>query len=94
MIRTYPREAWVLQPSFKPVKVVLVKKYDSWSGEDIGDFSDKGKLYSPESMFDSKEKAIEEGRNRCAKISADLDKRTDNLCKKIATLDKAEGVKP
>ena len=88
--RTYPRKVWVLQPSFKPVEVMIVEKYKTWGNEDWGDLTEKSKRYLPKDMFDSKEAAIKEGRARCVLMQADLDKRTDNLCKKIAALDKAE----
>ena len=90
--RTYPRDVWVLQPSFKPVQITVTKKYGSYTNYDYGDLSDKGKLYAPESMFESKGAAIADGRERCAKLRADLEKREENLCKKIAALNKAEGI--
>ena len=88
--RIYPRNVWVLQPSLKPVEVTVIEKYKSWGGEYDGDLTAKGKLFSVESMFDSKEDAIKAGRYRCAAIRSDIDKREETLRKKIAALDKAE----
>lgn len=88
--RTYPYLGWILQPSFKPVQIELVKKYDSYSTVDYGDMVASGKLYRVNELFPSKAAAIAEGRARVKKQQADLDKKQASLQKRITALDKAE----
>ena len=89
--RVYPRTVWVLQPSLKPVAVEVVKKAYENSMYDYGDETTAGKCYGLIDMYESKDAAIQAGRDACLKTQADIDKRTENLRKKIAVLDKAEG---
>lgn len=89
--RSYPRKVWVLQPSFKPVEITVVGQYASWSRDDYGDTSDKGKTYPVDSMHKTLDLAVAHGRLECERIRADIEKRTENLSKKIAALDKAAG---
>lgn len=85
----YPYQAWVLQPSFKPVEVTIASKYSSFGSVDYGDVSDSGKLYHRSEICKSLEDAIALGRskleatrNRIAKLQASHDK-------KLAALNKA-----
>lgn len=89
--RIYPRTVWVLQPSFKPVAVEVVKPYHSWGNEDHGDITEKGKRYGVQQMHETKEQAIAVGRAEIERLRADIAKRTETMCKRIAALDKAEG---
>lgn len=88
--RTYPRQAWVLQPSFRPKEITLVRKYSSYSSTDYGDESDTGKVYPPNAMFDTKADAIEAGHMRLNKQIATLDKQRIAIDKRAAALKKAE----
>lgn len=87
--RIYPRTVWVLQPSFKPVAVTVVKSYDSWSSDDYGDITEKGKIYAISAMHETKEEAIRIGRCEIERQHADITKRTEAMNKRIAALDKA-----
>jgi len=90
MSRTYPRQVWVLMPSFKPVEITVIEKYKSWGGEYDGDVTAVGKIYHISAIFESKEDAIKDGRERCVKMRADIAEREEKLRKKITALDKAE----
>lgn len=63
--RVYPRKVWVLMPSFKPVEVEIVQKYNTWGREDYGDLTEKGKRYSVSDMYRTKESAIASGIVKC-----------------------------
>jgi hypothetical protein len=84
--RIYPREAWVLLPSFKPKQVRVVKKYTSFGGTDYGDVTESGRCYRLDELFDSKEAAITYGRAACDKQQADLDKRQQSIQKRREAL--------
>lgn len=86
--RTYPRKAWVLTPSFKPVEVELVKQYGS-TYHDYGDLTEASKLYAPSEMHESKALAIAAGWALVEKQQAKLDKMAITLGKKRAALNKA-----
>lgn len=88
-ITEYPTTAWVLQPSFKPVKVELVKRKFSLSSPEYH-ATVTGKPYNENDLFASKQDAIAAGRAEIEKMEADLAKRRTNLDKRIAALDKAE----
>lgn len=88
--RVYPRTVWVLMPSFKPMEVEVVSDYGV-SYHDYGDVTAKGKVYAPAAMHETKKKAIAAGRAEVERVRADIAKRTDNMNKRIAALDKAEG---
>lgn len=92
MKREYPRQAWVLLPSFKPEEVTVTgpshpysTMFEDWEA------TSKGKGYHLKSLFESKAAAIENGREQIEKQRADLAKRQNTLNKRIAALDKAEG---
>lgn len=89
--RQYPRQAWVLLPSFKPKEVTITKPYGSMSSVEDWDMADSGKSYHKDSLFPSMAEAISHGRDQVEKLKADLAKRQDTLNKRIAALDKAEG---
>lgn len=89
MKRKYPRQAWMLQPSFKPVEVTVVKRPYPHSYPDLDELS-TGKTEHIESLYPTKAAAIAAGREAVAKAEADLLKRRANLDKKIKSLDKAE----
>ena len=86
--RTYPREVWVLTPSFNPKQVTVVEAYGS-SNYDYGDVTATGKLYYCETMFPTKELAVAAGWGAVAVIQAGLDKRAASLLKKRAALTQA-----
>lgn len=87
--RNYPYTAWILQPSFKPKEVELVKHYTSFGDKDYGDETASGKVYRRDEIFSSKAEAIEEGWRRVEKQQADLEKRQESLDKKKTALTKA-----
>lgn len=89
--RKYPRQAWVLTPSFKPKEVTITRVYGSWHGSEDWDVAEGGKHYHVGNLFESKAAAIANGREQISKIQADIEKRQLNLSKRIAALDKAEG---
>lgn len=89
--REYPRQVWVLTPSYKPTEVTVVQRYAAWSNHDYGDQTDKGKLYHMAHMHASKSAAIAAGREAIKKVQADINKRQENLNKRVAALDKSEG---
>jgi hypothetical protein len=80
----------VLQPSFKPVEVTFVEPYH-WLNEHRADKTKSGRAYRLEHIHPTKEAAIAHGRLELKRIRIDLDKREENLKKKTAALDKAEG---
>lgn len=87
--RIYPRKVWVLMPSYKPVEIVVYKKYESWSDTDYGDITVKGKLYDVEKMHPTKQDAIAAGLKIIELAQTDLDKRAIALTKKRDALIKA-----
>jgi hypothetical protein len=88
--RQYPRQAWVLLPSFKPKEITVEKQYKSWSGAADGDLSSTGKWYAVEGLYPTKAAAIAAGRQEINAQQTDLDKRHERIQKRIAALDKAE----
>jgi hypothetical protein len=88
--RKYPRQAWVLLPSFKPKELTIVEHCRNWGAGMDWDYADGGKAYNVDKLFDTKSDAITAGRAQIAKLQADIAKRQDTLNKRIAALDKAE----
>ena len=88
--RKYPRQAWVLLPSFKPKEVTITKQYGSWSSAEDWDLADSGKSYHKDSLFPSMSAAVAHGRAQVEKQAADIAKRQATLEKRIAALNKAE----
>ncbi len=88
-ITEYPTTAWVLQPGFKPVEVVLVKRGYDYSYPDWH-VTAKGTGYHSDKLHATKREAIAAGRAEIEKMETDLAKRRANLDKRIAALDKAE----
>lgn len=88
--RQYPRQAWVLQPSFKPKEVTVTKPYSTWNKSEEWDVTEGGKSYHKDSLFPSMSVAITNGRDLVEKQRADIAKRQATLEKRIAALDKAE----
>lgn len=88
--RTYPYQAWMLQPSFKPVEVTITKCAYAHSYSDWDELS-TGRALHINFLHPTKAAAIAAGRAAVAKAEADLVKRRQNLDKKIAQLNKAEG---
>ena len=87
--RTYPYNAWVLTPRFKPVERHFIGKYETCLSIDFGDYTSEGKMYQLHDIFPSKVAAIKEGIDRLNKQQAELDKRQQNILKRHAALDKA-----
>jgi hypothetical protein len=87
--RTYPYNAWVLTPSFKPKEVELVKPYRAFGGQDYGDLTETGKMYGVTEMFPTKRAAVQEGWRRVDKQKADLDKKLIGIAKKRKALQEA-----
>jgi hypothetical protein len=85
--RTYPRQVWVLTPSFKPKEVTVTGKYDSYI-RDYGDVTKAGKSYSVGDMYSTSQDAIAAGwasigrqRNALSALSAEIDKKVSALTK-------------
>lgn len=91
MKREYPRQAWILMPSFKTVEITITKPAHTYGTmfEDW-DWASNGKSYHIKNLYRSKEAAIEAGRQRIEELRADIAKRQATLDKRIAALDKAE----
>jgi hypothetical protein len=89
--RTYPRQAWVLQPSFKPKEVTITQPYSSWGGASEWDLAEGGKHYHHTDLHPTKAAAIAAGREKLVAAQADVDKRQATVTKRAAALDKAEG---
>jgi hypothetical protein len=87
--RTYPYDAWTLQPSFKPVRVTLVKSYGSLSFAGHWDLNEKGKSFAVSDLFPTKEAAIERGWERIHEQEAKLAKMMAGINKKRIALAKA-----
>ena len=89
--RKYPRQAWVLQPSFKPKEITIVKRAYGYSSTYSGyDEADTGKTYHTVNLFDTKAAAIAAGREQIKKLQTDIARRQETVSKRIAALDKAE----
>jgi hypothetical protein len=88
--RKYPYNAWMLQPSFKPVEVRVVKRAYLHSYHEYDEL-ESGKTVHINNLYPTKAAAIAYGRQQVEKTEADLVKRRENLNKKIAALNKAEG---
>lgn len=89
--RQYPRQAWVLLPSFKPKQVTVTSRshphscmFADW------DWADDGKSYHFEKLHPSLAAAIASGREQVTKMAADIAKRQATMERRITSLDKAE----
>lgn len=83
--KTYPYQAWVLMPSFKPKEVELVARARlDWEE------SSTGKWYHHTELHSSKAEAIAAGWEKIKIQQADIDKRRENLNKRINQLEKDE----
>ena len=87
--RTYPYNAWVLTPSFKPKEVTLVKAYRAFGGQDYGDLTETGKMYGVTEMFPTKRDAVMDGWAQVDKQKADLDKKLIGIAKRRKALQEA-----
>ena len=85
--RTYPYTAWVLTRSFVVVEVELVGP----TADGQHERSAKGKWYTPDSLFQSHEAAVEAGRARIETARAEIARRAAVLEEKSALLDKMSG---
>jgi hypothetical protein len=90
--RTYPRQVWVLTPSFKPKEVTVTGKLDSYM-RDYGDVTKAGKYYAVGDMYSTSQDAIAAGwvilerqRNALSERSAELDKKVSALTKAAKAL--------
>jgi len=89
--RQYPRQAWVLLPSFTPKKINIIEPAHAYSSMFADwDRDDTGKTYHVDKMFPSVGDAIAAGREQVVKMQADIEKRRATMEKRIASLDKAE----
>lgn len=87
--RVYPRQAWILMPSFKPKEVTVVKQYYNKDWDKL----ESGKLVNVVDLHATKAAAITAGREAVIKTQADIAKRQINLDKKVVALNKAEETK-
>lgn len=86
--QTYPFNAWVLTPSFKPKEVTITGPYISTAPDWLE--SDTRNIHHKNELYPSKAVAIAMGRELLVKQKAALEKRQANINKKHAALDKAE----
>lgn len=91
MNRSYPRDVWVLQPSFRLKQVTVVRKYSCWGSTDHGDETEGRKRYAVSEMFATREEAITAGREQLKRQQADLTKKQENLKKRLDLLDAQSG---
>lgn len=85
--KSYPYQAWVLTPGFKPKQVTLTKPYRWQSGH--GDETDSGKVYHFSEIYPDLEAAITAGWEKVDAQQADIDKRQERLDKRKTALTKA-----
>lgn len=89
--RNYPRQAWVLLPSFKPQEVTVTAPahpnstmFEDW------ECTSKGKDYHIDNLHPTLAAAIAHGRAQVEKLQADIAKRQATVNKRIAALEKAQ----
>jgi len=85
--RTYPYTAWVLTRSFVVLEVELVAQ----SADGQNERSAKGKWYAPDTLFQSPDAAVDEGRSRIQAARAEIARRAAVLEEKSALLDRMSG---
>lgn len=86
--RTYPYQAWVLMPSFKPSEVTIEGPYHKyWSHE--RDVTSSGKSYALTELYPNKDAAIDAGSILLDKQEAALSKKQANIDKRREALRKA-----
>ena len=85
--RTYPYTAWVLTRSFVVVEVQLVAP----TADGLNERSSKGKWYAPDTLFRSREAAVDAGRMRIQIARAEIARRAAVLEEKSALLDRMSG---
>lgn len=85
--RSYPYTAWVLTRSF----VVLEVELAGPTADGQYERTIKGKWYSPDTLFESYEAAVEAGRARIDMARAEIARRAAVLEEKSALLDKMSG---
>jgi hypothetical protein len=85
--KSYPYDAWVLTPSFKPKQVKFNEpcRY----GEHYGDSTESGKVYHHSEIYPDLKSAITAGWGKVEIQQADIDKRQERLDKKKIALTKA-----
>lgn len=89
-MRTYPYDAWILTPSFKPKAVRIEEKYKSYMSSEW-ELAAGGQAYSQKDLFATMEDAIEAGWERIHAQETKLAKMQDGIKKKRAALVKAAG---
>jgi len=87
--RKYPRQIWVLLPSFKPKEVTVPKQFFPYRNADNGDVTETGRRYTVEEMFNTKEEAIKAGWAILIKQGNTITKRLVKITKKCVALTKA-----
>jgi len=88
--RKYPRDVWVLSPAYVVKQVTIVGRANAWSSLEYGDLDAKGKRYSVGAMHETKEGAIDYGRQQIAEREEYLEKQHALLDARRIKLDKAE----
>lgn len=85
--REYPFTAWVLDGTFIPKQVTLVRSVGSWRNDDYHR-SESGKVYHGDELFNSREALIQHGHERLAEQEAKMEKTRGVIAKKRANLEK------
>lgn len=80
----YPFDAWVLLPSFKPVKRTFTRGFAS------GAYTEEGKWYVTAAIHSSRSDALTDGHNLLNQQQARIDKQLAVMAKRRAALVKAE----
>lgn len=87
----YPRKAWKLMPSFKPVEIELTAELSYCWGDDKWASTSTGGSINLSEVWNTREEAIAAGWERVEVQQADIDKRQERLNKRKAALTKATG---
>lgn len=87
--RIYPRDVWVLTPSFKPKKVTVVRGYEHSSAFE-GDYDAGGKYYSVGELYSTPGTAVAAGRAKVEEMEVRMRKLGQSIEKRRAALDKFE----
>ena len=87
--RTYPRTAWILQPSFKPKQVTVISSYSAWDSYSDWECIEDGPLTHIKAMRDTLEEIIAFGQQEIDRMQSAIDKRQTTLDKKRGKIQKA-----
>jgi hypothetical protein len=88
--RQYPREVWIVSPAYIVKQVTVTGQASPWSNIEYGDRDQRGKHYALDAIHETKQGAIDWGRNQIATREVYLEKQHALLDARRIKLDKAE----